>query len=261
MELQIINEQVVLGKEFKVYGSVEQPLFLANDVSLWIEHSKTSMMLQSIDEDEKLKETLFTSGQNREMWFLTEDGLYEVLMQSRKPIAKAFKKEVKKILKQIRSTGGYIPTNEEDDDATIMAKALLVAQKTIERKNELIVKQQEVIEEQKPKVDIYNHISNCEETFSVGEVAKNINMSNSSGIEKKKPIGQKQLFDLLRQEKILMHNNQPYQSYVDNGYFVTKQKPYMKPNGEECVGFQTRVTTKGVEYIIKKLQKLGYNKI
>jgi anti-repressor protein len=72
-------------------------------VAEWIEHSKTSMMLSGIDEDEKLLETIFTSGQNREMWFLTEDGLYEVLMQSRKPIAKTFKKEVKAILKTIRT--------------------------------------------------------------------------------------------------------------------------------------------------------------
>ena len=63
------------------------------------------------------------------MWFLTEDGLYEVLMQSRKPIAKQFKKKVKEILKQIRKTGGYIPVAEDEDDATIMAKALLVAKR------------------------------------------------------------------------------------------------------------------------------------
>lgn len=59
-------------------------------------------MVSRVDEDEKLKCLIGTSGQNREMWFLTEDGLYEVLMQSRKPIAKAFKKEVKQILKDLK---------------------------------------------------------------------------------------------------------------------------------------------------------------
>nr|WP_296047659.1 BRO family protein [uncultured Blautia sp.] len=49
---------------------------------------------------------------NQEYWFLTEDGLYEVLMQSRKPKAKEFKKEVKKILKSIRKTGGYVVGQE-----------------------------------------------------------------------------------------------------------------------------------------------------
>lgn len=75
-------------------------------------------MLQSVDEDEKTK--IFYPAQivggvlqaNTEYWFLTEDGLYEVLMQSRKPKAKEFKKEVKKILKGIRKTGGYVVGQE-----------------------------------------------------------------------------------------------------------------------------------------------------
>lgn len=113
-QLEIINEQEVLGKDFKIYGTFENPLFLAKDVAEWIEYTKTSQgyynvskMLQTVDEEEKLLSSLVIAGQGREMWFLTEDGLYEVLMQSRKPIAKAFKKEVKKILKEIRKTGSY----------------------------------------------------------------------------------------------------------------------------------------------------------
>ena len=62
-------------------------------------------MMRTVDDNEKLIQTMFVSGQNREMWFLTEDGLYEVLMQSRKPIAKEFKREVKQILKTIRKHG------------------------------------------------------------------------------------------------------------------------------------------------------------
>ena len=80
-----------------------------------IEHNKPSEMINNIDKEEKLKAIISHSGQNREMWFLTEQGLYEVLFQSRKPIAKEFKKEVKKILKQIRTTGGYIPARDEEE--------------------------------------------------------------------------------------------------------------------------------------------------
>ena len=113
-KLEIIKEQEVLGKQFRIYGTFDEPLFLAKDVAEWIEYATTSkgarnvsMMLKSVDEDEKLVSTILISGQNREMWFLTEDGLYEVLMQSRKPIAKQFKKKVKAILKEIRKTGSY----------------------------------------------------------------------------------------------------------------------------------------------------------
>lgn len=76
------------------------------------------------------------------MWFLTEDGLYEVLMQSRKPIAKKLKKEIKKILKQIRLTGGYIPISTEDDEKIILEKAVKILNKTLESK-EILLKQKE----------------------------------------------------------------------------------------------------------------------
>ena len=106
-EIKVINKSILLGKEIDVYGSVDDPLFLAKDVAEWIEHTQPSKMVETVDEDEKLMGTIFLSGQNREVWMLTEDGLYEVLMQSRKPIAKQFKKGVKEILKTIRKTGSY----------------------------------------------------------------------------------------------------------------------------------------------------------
>ena len=64
---------------------------------------------------------------------LTEDGLYEVLMQSRKPIAKEFKREVKKILKSVRKNGGYLAGQENDTPEMIVAKALVVAQNIIKQ--------------------------------------------------------------------------------------------------------------------------------
>lgn len=121
-ELKVFKQQEVLSKEFKIYGDIENPLFLAKDVANWIEHSNTSKMLNSIEDDEKIlaitnsyKQDLGHGGMrnNIEQWFLTEDGLYEVLMQSRKPIAKQFKKEVKKILKQIRKDGYYLTKNAD----------------------------------------------------------------------------------------------------------------------------------------------------
>ena len=114
-ELKVINEQVVLGKVFRVYGDLENPLFLAKDVAEWIEYDGTSVssMCKLVDEDEVVKifctlsysnncpkPVIPTGSANR--LFLTEDGLYEVLMLSRKPIAKQFKKKVKEILKGLR---------------------------------------------------------------------------------------------------------------------------------------------------------------
>ena len=114
-EIKVIDERVVLGKHFRVYGDIENPLFLAKDVAEWIEHSDRNKMLKTVDEDEKVKNIIPTLGGNQEAWFLNEDGVYEVLMQSRKPIAKQFKKEVKKILKQIRLTGGAVIEDREEE--------------------------------------------------------------------------------------------------------------------------------------------------
>lgn len=101
-KLCVLTEQEVLGGQFTIYGTFDRPLFLAKDVAARIEHSNVSMMLSKVDEDEKQLIQIGTLNNAYSAWFLTEDGLYEVLMQSRKPIAKQFKKQIKKILKGLR---------------------------------------------------------------------------------------------------------------------------------------------------------------
>lgn len=94
----------ILNNDFNMYGTIDKPIFLAQDIAEMIEYSldKVDQMLTNVDDDEKLTDTIYRSGQKREMWFLTENGLYELLMQSRKPLAKAFKAEIKKLLHQMR---------------------------------------------------------------------------------------------------------------------------------------------------------------
>ena len=81
----------------------EEPLFRAKDVAEWIEIFNVSQMVQSVDEDEKGIYNVYTLGGNQDVLFLTENGVYEVLMLSRKPVAKEFKKEVKKMLHALRT--------------------------------------------------------------------------------------------------------------------------------------------------------------
>ena len=106
--INILDNQEVLGQDFVLYGDIDNPLFLAKDVADMIGHSDVSKMVKAVDDDEKVKNNILTPGGDQEAWFLTEYGLYEVLMQSRKPIAKEFKKEVKAILKQLRQCGVVI---------------------------------------------------------------------------------------------------------------------------------------------------------
>ena len=125
-ELKVIEEREVLGKEVKIYGDFENPLFVAQDVADWLEYDKSSInkMLANVDESEKLVGKIFRSGQNRDVTMLTEDGLYEVLMLSTKPNAKPFKKQVKEILKTIRKSGSYSKPMTIEDMIIIQANEM-----------------------------------------------------------------------------------------------------------------------------------------
>lgn len=116
--LRVIYSDNFNGHAIDVYGNLENPLFMARDIAEMIDYQKTTQgkyntakMLKMVDEDEKIKgipnsHTLINSGTT--VWFLTEQGLYEVLFQSRKPKAKEFKHWVKQVLKEIRVNGYYM---------------------------------------------------------------------------------------------------------------------------------------------------------
>lgn len=215
-EIQVLQKTTLLGKELTVYGNAENPLFLAKDVAEWIEYAKTSQdkydvsrMVGTVDEDEKLVRTIFVSGQNRQVWMLTENGLYEVLMQSRKPIAKQFKKGVKAILKEIRTKGGYIAVKSDDTPEEIMAKAILLANSTIERQKERI----SVLETEKNLVEEQNRLMALKAAYfdnvlqSEGLITTNI-IANELGMSAKK------LYKILKDLGVLYNQNGVYMLYA-----------------------------------------------
>ena len=246
-EIKVIDEREVLGKHFRVYGDIENPLFLAKDVAEWIEHSDVSKMIRSVDEEEKLIGTLFLSGQKREVWFLAEDGLYEVLMQSRKPIAKQFKKEVKKILKQIRLTGGAVIEDREEEFinnyftsfSDDVKKAMV-----LDLRNQMKKYKAELEE----KTKIIKQIEISENSMLVRDVAK---IASKNGIK----IGEKKLYNILREWGLIFKNDTtPKQIYIDRGYFeVTEGTKEIK--NKTFLYKTTKVTGKGQLYIIKRLLK------
>ena len=240
-ELQVINQQEVLGKHFRIYGTIENPLFLAKDVAEWIEHTHTTRMLESVDDDEKLNGVIFHAGQNREMTFLTEDGFYEVLMQSRKPIAKQFKKEVKKILKDIRKTGMYATDELLDNPDLLIAAATKLKEERAAR-----LKAENKVKVLKPKADFYDEVAGSKDSIEMGHVAKVLGI---------KGIGRNKLFEILRNKKILDKNNIPYQKFVDSGYFRVLEQKYTTPNGEVKINIKTMVFQKGVDYIRKVIKE------
>ena len=106
--LQVVTTTIIHGQPLDIYGSEQEPLFLARAIAEMIEIQNTTDLLKRVDDDEKLTYVISRAGQKREMNMLTEFGVYEVLSQSRKPLAKEFKKVVKHILKEIRLNGYYM---------------------------------------------------------------------------------------------------------------------------------------------------------
>lgn len=225
--LTVLSRQNVLDKDFTVYGSVENPLFLAKDVAEWIDYSKTSegfynvsKMLMGIDDDEKTTITIRNSdGKTHNQAFVTENGLYEILMLSRKPIAKQFKKEVKKILHQIRMTGGYsVPRT--------FADALRLA-----------AEQQERIALMQPKADVYDQLVDRSKCINFRDFASKIGFT------------QNEFMTILKSKYIYKNSIGEYRAYSEyQKYFCLRTFP----KGVDKTGEQLMLNMDGITYFTEK---------
>lgn len=254
-QLQIIEEREVLGKQLRIYGDFENPLFLAKDVAEWIDYSKNSNgaynisnMLKTVDDDEKLVLKILISGQNREMLFVTEEGLYEVLMQSTKPIAKKFKKKVKEILKDVRKYGMYA-TDELLDNPDLIIKMATRLKEEKAKNKEL----EDKMKENKPKVLFADSVETSKNTILIGELAKII---KQNGVD----IGQKRLFTWLRDNGFLIKRegtdyNMPTQKSMELELFEIKETAVTHSDGHISINKTPKVTGKGQVYFINKFLK------
>lgn len=246
--LVVIDEREVLGKEFKIYGDIENPLFLAKDVAEWLEMdiSNASRMLKNVDENEKVLARHNTTSAT----FLTEDGLYEVLMQSRKPIAKAFKREVKIILKTIRQNGMYA-TDKLLDNPDLAIQAFTKLKEEREKRKALEIEK----EQNRPKVIFAEAVETSKSSILIGDLAKLI---KQNGVD----MGQKRLFTWLRENGYLIKRqgsdyNMPTQKAMELGLFEIKETAVTHSDGHITVNKTPKVTGKGQIYFINKFIKVA----
>lgn len=141
-----------------VFGNIRgleinrEPWLVGKDVAEALGYNEPNKaIVRHVDEDDRTKYPITDNlGRTQESWIINESGFYSLLLRSKLPEAKKFKRWVtSEVLPQIRKTGGYIPVNEEDDEKTIMAKALQIMDKTIKEKNIKI----EELEEDKYKLE------------------------------------------------------------------------------------------------------------
>lgn len=173
---------------------------------------------------------------------IPEGDMYRLITNSELPSAEKFESWIfDEVLPQIRQTGGYIPQNENETEEDILAKAILIAQKTIEKKNK-------IIEEQKPLVSFANKVATSQNSLLVREVAK---LASKQGLN----IGEKRLWNKLREWGLIFKNSrEPKQYGIDRGYFEVVEGTKESSKGT-FIYQTTRVTGKGQVYIISKLEK------
>lgn len=252
-EIKIINKSIFLNKEIDVWGSFENPLFRAKDVSDWLDLKNTPEIIKRIDEEERHK---FNLGRNGgDTWFLTVDGLYEVLMQSRKPIAKQFKKGVKQILHEIRTKGGYIATQQNDTPEAIMARALKIADETLKRHEQRVRELETQTEQQAqtidiqqkeltvaaPKVRYYDDTLASVDFVTTQQIANEIGMNANVLSKKLEEIGI--LYNQSRQWLLKM----PYKTWNLHG---TRTFPYLHNDGTKGSRVYTVWNQRGRRFIL-----------
>lgn len=223
----------------------------ATDVAKALGYRDANQITRALDDDEKRwSEGTLSECTHSHLGIrlINESGLYRVLMRSQRPEAIPFQRWVThEVLPSIRKDGGYIATSQDDSDADIMARALLIAQKTIDRKNELIALHEATIEDMKPKALFADAVADSDGTCLIGELAK---MMCQNGLE----IGQNRLFKLLQRDGYLgksgSNRNVPTQRSMDMKLFRIKETAVTHSDGRVTINRTPKVTGKGQAYFI-----------
>lgn len=241
MELKIFeNEQ--FGQVRIAMNENGEPMFCLADLCLVLDLTP-SKVAQRLGEDVLSKYPLLTAGGIQQANFVNEDGLYDVILDSRKPEAKKFRKWItSEVLPSIRKTGSY----SVQPKLPSYAEALRQLADKVEENERLQLENKEM----KPKAEFFDTVADSKTAISMNDVAKVLGI---------KGMGRNNLFEFLRNEKILMSNNVPFQIYVDRGYFRVIEQKYMK-NGEPCMNIKTLVYQKGVDFISKTIKNKRNNK-
>ena len=251
-ELQIFNNDIfgevrglnIDGKPYAVANDIAKTLGYTNPSKATNDHCKKSKMVWGND----------SLGRRQQFKVIPEGDIYRLIIKSKLPKAQEFECWVMdEVLPQIRQTGGYIPVSQEDDEKLILAKALMITKRTIEQKEQLLQQANKTIEQQKPLVDGYKQFLDVGENMDFGTFAKHIG------------IGRNKIMAQLREWKVLMtdeytvmgvkktgdKHNQPYQKYMDKGFFVVRHKQ-LKTGQYKPV---TLVTPLGATAIVKEFKK------
>lgn len=221
----------------------DEPYFVGKDVADVLGYADTNQAIRKhVDNEDRLTRRFDGTGQSRDMTIINESGLYSLVLSSKLPSAKKFKRWVtSEVLPALRKTGQY--QVKELSGSELMAKALIEAQNVLAAKDKQI-------EEMKPKALFADAVATSHTSILVGELAK---ILKQNGIE----TGQKRLFAWLREKGYLIKRqgtdyNMPTQKAMDLGLFEIKEGSYVNGSGVNITTKTPKVTGKGQQYFINK---------
>ena len=229
-----------------------EPWFVGKDVAEVLGYSNTQKAIRDhVDEEDKLTERIVLAGQNRDVIFINESGLYSLILSSKLPTAKAFKRWVtSEVLPAIRKTGGYIPTTPQMSEQEIMARAVQISMNTIKHQKEQLDRQAEQLEQQAPKVLFADSVASSSSSILVFDLAK---LLKQNGVN----MGGNRLFAWLREHGYLVKRkgsdyNMPTQKSMNLGLFEIKESTHTHADGHTTVNRTPKVTGKGQIYFVSK---------
>lgn len=247
MDIQVFNNEQFGA--LRTYEEDGQVLFCGKDVAKSLGYKNPNKAIgdhcRGITKRYPIQDSL---GRTQEAVFITEPDLYRLITHSKLPTAEKFERWVfEEVLPVIRRTGGYMVASQDETPEQIMARAVLVAQDTIER-------QKRQIAELKPKALFADAVAASDGTCLVGELAK---MLKQNGVN----IGQNRLFSWLRENGYLgktgSNRNVPTQRSMEQGLFRIKETAVTHSDGHVTINRTPKVTGKGQRYFIEAFAKRG----
>lgn len=231
-----------------------EPMFVAKDVAVILGYRDAEKLTRRLEEDEKGTRSVGTPGGEQQMAVITEPGLYSAILGSRVPEARAFKRWVThEVLPALRRDGGYMVARDETPEQT-MARAVLLAQQTIDRQRSRIAGLDAENEEMRPKALFADAVAASDGTCLIGEFAK---MLRQNGVS----IGQNRLFAMLREDgylgKVGQNRNVPTQRSMELGLFRIKETAITHSDGHVTINRTPKLTGKGQRYFLERYGKTG----
>lgn len=232
--------------EIRVAGTSEFPLFCLTDICRVLEIKNVADCKSRLDQRGVVLTDTPTYNQHgakviQQLVFINEKNLYKVIMRSDKPQAESFQDWVcGEVLPAIRKTGGYMVAKDNETPEETMARALLIANDALKRRDERIKQLEHSVASLKPKAELMERVLDSDERIDIGQSAKILEL----------PFGRNTLFKKLREMGIFFKNkNEPKQEYVQRGYFILKEKWIDYNNHDGFTVLKVLVTQKGLEFL------------